>query len=64
MLQNANRAVVVNSAKHGGGAAIASTSEFHPNQSDVAFMETRMRLLKMLGHGKSARSVAARIGTV
>ena len=27
----------------------------HPSQTDVAFMERRMRLLKMLGGGKSAR---------
>ena len=34
---------------------------FHPSQTDVAFMERRMRLLKMLGGGKSARSVASRV---
>jgi len=28
----------------------------HPSQTDIAFMERRMRLLKMLGGGKSGRS--------
>ena len=32
----------------------------YPSQTDVAFMERRMRLLKMLGGGKSARSSSAR----
>ena len=34
---------------------------FLPSQTDVAFMERRMRLLKMLGGGKSARSAATRV---
>jgi len=36
---------------------------YHPSQTDVAFMERRMRLLKMLGGGKSGRSSASRMGS-
>jgi len=36
-------------------------ASFLPSQTDVAFMERRMRLLKMLGGGKSARSAVTRV---
>ncbi len=45
------------------GGVEKSASSFHPNQTDVAFMERRMRLLKMLGGGKSGRSSAGRVAS-
>ncbi len=36
-----------------------SSSTYYPSQTDFAFMERRMRLLKMLGGGKSGRSSSA-----
>lgn len=35
-----------------------TASSYHPSRTDIAFMERRMRLLKMLGGGKSAQTAS------
>ena len=38
-----------------------SALSYHPSRTDIAFMERRMRLLKMLGGGKSALTPTTRV---